>query len=554
MTEAVAYLRRRTVWRSLKTYWAWVGRAIGWWSILYLIFWLVIFALSGAEMVTTLAQPAPLTVPYAVALAVALLFLGLLTSGRVPPVIVDRRDLYRLALAPSPPFAVLRYRLTLRRAVVAAVAAVLAGLWSFLAPRYFHVAAPWAAPAAALLAMTYGDVAWLRYSGFRLRDDVGVAARRAAAWLVAAVAVTTGLATWLAYTAWTAGGAASGGGAWLATSPVGAALADLGPLAALTSASPVVLLVPLALALAAQAAVRRSLAERFPPRFAAQSLVLTQLQAMRAFQLLAGLAGMRLGQEGDAGERARLLAALHDRPGATRPARSLKPPGLDQPRWRAVAWRTANELYRRPRLAQVRSALLTIGAAVSLLAAAQVVAGVPAPALTGEVLDGVGAAAAAPTTFAGTFAGALGLLLAALVTARAGAGLLGPGMVRTGLPLAPSERARGRTYPALWLFAAATLVAAPLLALVRSTTGGTLPEPATLLTTLMAYAGLLLTCLVSLEKYASWSGAAATRWEPQVVAALLVALPMLVLVALGVPTWVMPAQFLLLAIVWLVEV
>ena len=38
------------------------------------------------------------------------------------------------------------------------------------------------------------------------------------------------------------------------------------------------------------------------------------------------------------------------------------------------------------------------------------------------------------------------------------------------------------------------------------------------------------------------------------VAALLLALPMLVLVALGVPTWVVPAQFFLLAIVWIVEV
>jgi hypothetical protein len=72
--------------------------------------------------------------------------------------------------------------------------------------------------------------------------------------------------------------------------------------------------------------------------------------------------------------------------------------------------------------------------------------------------------------------------------------------------------------------------------------------------TLMAYAGLLLTCLVVLEKYSSWSGASVGRWEPQVVAALLVALPMLVLVALGVPTWVLPVQFFLLAVVWIVEV
>src|SRR5690606_14134656 len=117
-----------------------------------------------------------------------------------------------------------------------------------------------------------------------------------------------------------------------------------GPLAALTEANPLVLVVPLLLTLVAHMAVRQSLRGEFPPRFAAQSLVLTQLQAMRTFQLLAGIAGVRGGQEADGGHRARLLAALHDRPGATRPARSLKPPGLEQAAWRAIAWRTANEL------------------------------------------------------------------------------------------------------------------------------------------------------------------------------------------------------------------
>jgi hypothetical protein len=325
-------------------------------------------------------------------------------------------------------------------------------------------------------------------------------------------------------------------------------------LSALTEPSPLVLLTPALLALCAHLAVRRSLLERFPPRFAAQSLVLTQLQAMRTFQLLAGIAGVRGGQEADAGHRARLLAALHDRPGATKPTRSLRPPGLDQPAWRAIAWRTASELYRRPRVAQVRLALLTISAGVALLAAAQVMSAVPAPAPTGPVLDGVGAAAAAPTTFAGTFAGALGVLLAAFLTARAGAGLLGPGLARSGLPIGAADRSRGRTTPALWVFAAATVVAFPVFMQVRSLTGGGMHDPATLLMTLMAYAGLLLTCLVVLEKYSSWSGASVGRWEPQVVAALLVALPMLVLVALGVPTWVLPVQFFLLAVVWIVEV
>lgn len=547
MTDAIAYLRRRTVWRSLHSYRVWVGRAIGWWSILYLIFWLVVFALSGAEMVTTLTQPFPLSVPLAAAAVVGVLFLGLLTSGRAPSVVLDRRDLFRVALAPSTPLKVMRYRMNLRRSLVVVGAALVGGLWSFIAPHYFHVGAPWAAPAAALVALAHFEIGWLRYAGYRGTDAVGAAARTAAMWLVVAACATTAVAVWTGYRSSMAGGADGSGG-------VGGVLALLGPLSALTHPSPAVLVVPLLLALLAHLAVRRSLQVRFPPRFAAQSLVLTQLQAMRTFQLLAGIAGVRGGQEADAGHRARLLAALHDRPGATRPARSLKPPGIDQPAWRAIAWRTASELHRRPRVAQVRLALLTIGAAMALLGAAQVLSGVPAAPPTGAVLDGVGAAAAAPTTFAGSFAGALGVLLAAFLTARAGAGLLGPGLARSGMPIGASDRSRGRVTPALWIFACATIVALPLLTLVRSLTGGAMPDPSTLLTTLMAYAGLLLTCLLTLEKYSSWSGASASRWEPQVVAALLVALPMLVLVALGVPTWVLPAQFLLLAIVWIVEI
>ncbi len=110
-------------------------------------------------------------------------------------------------------------------------------------------------------------------------------------------------------------------------------------------------------------------------------------------------------------------------------------------------------------------------------------------------------AAAAPITFAGTFAGALGVLLAAFLTARAGAGLLGPGLARSGLPIGASDRSRGRTTPALWVFAGVTVIALPLFLLVRSVTSGGMPDPSTLLLTLIANDGLLLTSLVVLEKY-----------------------------------------------------
>ena len=104
MNAAVAYLRRRTVWRAMHTYRVWVGKAVGWWSVLYLIFWLVIFALSGAEAIQRRDQPFSHAVPTYAALLVAALFLLRAFSGRTPPVVLDRRDLFRLGLAPVVPW------------------------------------------------------------------------------------------------------------------------------------------------------------------------------------------------------------------------------------------------------------------------------------------------------------------------------------------------------------------------------------------------------------------------------------------------------------------
>ncbi|MEI2422031.1 hypothetical protein V6O07_17265, partial [Arthrospira platensis SPKY2] len=78
------------------------------------------------------------------------------------------------------------------------------------------------------------------------------------------------------------------------------AWAALGPAGALATHHPLVLAVPALLAIAMHRAVRRSLAAAWPPRFAPQSQVLTQLHAMRAFQMIAGVAGLPTRREADA--------------------------------------------------------------------------------------------------------------------------------------------------------------------------------------------------------------------------------------------------------------
>lgn len=518
--RAVADLRRRTLGRAGRGYLVWVGRAVGWWTIGYLVFWMVVFGIGAVESLPVLDPPLPAAVPAALAALAALAFASLATTGRAPPLALDRRDLYRLGLAPAPPYAVLRWRLRARRVAAAAVGALVGALWSLLAPALAAASAPWAAPALALAAVAWVDLGWLRYAGFRPTHVDGRAARRAA---VAGIAV-----------------AGVGGlvGAALAIG-LGAGWAALGPAGALVSAAPVVLALPALLALAAHYAVRRSLAHAWPPRFAPQSLVLSQLQAMRTFQLIARAAGLPMRGEADAFERDRLLAALHDRPDAVRPCRSLRPPAADAPVWRALAWRAASAWVRRrtwPRLASIAS---TLGASAAALGA-------------GGIASGLGAAAAPQTGFVdpGTAFGQ-GVLVAAAVfgaawwAARAWGPWLGPSLPGGTLPVDAGTRTTGRL-----AVGAAALGVGTLLAAIAGVFAGLGPSGAAAL----GAAVLLATVGVVLEKYGSWSGVGARGWEAQLIAALVAAAPTMLAVAFGVPGLAAIGSAVVLAIVWLIPV
>src|SRR5690606_16646164 len=223
--SAVAYLRRRNVGRAADDYRRWIGRAVGWWTVLYLLFWVVVFAVAGVESLAPLERRLPHPGGlFALAGLVALLAAGL--GGRTPPVILDRRDLYRLGLGLQRPWHVLRWRWLVKQASGVAAALLLGGAWSLVAPAWFGLSAPYAAPAQLLL------------------------------------------------------GGASG--------PFADPLSLLDPLGGLTRATPLTLVVPALLALASHLCVRRTLAHDWPPRFAPQSLVLSQVQALRTFELMAG--------------------------------------------------------------------------------------------------------------------------------------------------------------------------------------------------------------------------------------------------------------------------
>jgi len=527
----VRYLRRRTVGRAANSYRRWIGRAVGWWTILYLIFWLVVFAIAGVETLAPLASFLPSPVGILAALA-SVVLLATLAGGRSPTLTLDRRDLYRLGLAPQQPWRVLRWRYSVKQAG-AAVAGLLAGaVWSLLTPALFGFQAWYAAPALALLALVLLDLRWLRYAGHAHHGEHparGAANRDSlvigGVLLVALVAVGV-----FHFTA--------------ATVPE--ALALIQPLAGLTENSPWVLSLPLLALLNTQLAVRSSLRNEWPPRFGPQSLVLSQMQALRASQvliLMAGIGGggMGLGGLSDDGERRRLLDALHDRPGATKPRRSLPLPPSHAPQWQALAWRTASALYRRPLVRLGFTLLLALLAVVAALAASGLA---PAIATTPETPVPTGSTA-------GMLGGALGVLLAALFLARSASGLLGPYFDIGVRPVDPLTRSFGRALPAMTLLVVLLL---PATVLLTSLGGAGAPPLGELLPFIVGAASLIGLVVLALEKYSSWSGAAASRIEPQLVAAMLAALPALLLGAFGMGDWTLITQFLLLGLVAIIPV
>lgn len=556
--EAVRYLRKLTVGRATTSYFRWVGRAIGWWTILYMIFWLIIFAIAGVQSLAPLSVYVPSPAGVLAVISVAVLVI-VMAGGKAPPLTLDRRDLYRLGLGPQRPLDVLSWRYRVKQAG-AAVGALLAGVvWSLLAPAVFGFNALYAAPALAALAMALLDLRWLRYVANHVHGEHQ--ARKAAdqaSWLLGGAALLAA--------ALTAAGhylpVLTAGGAELARS-----LQAVSPLAALTTNSPFTLALPLALFVLSRVAVRRTLAGEWPPRFAPQSLVLTQIQALRTFQMMSALAGMGAGASGglsaglsDDGERRRLLDSLHDRPGATKPRRSLPLPAANAPQWAALAWRTAVALYRRPLLRLGLSLLFALSASAAVLVASGGGQGL----LTGSRIFGGAAALPGPagTLDAGPasapagssmFGGALAVLFAALILGRAASGLLGPHFDIGVRPLDAVTRSFGRTLPAMVVLVA-LLVPAALAVAWLGAGSGLLPNLVELVPAVVGSLSTIGIVVLALEKYSSWSGAAANRIEPQLVAAMLAALPALVLGAFGVGEWTVITQFLLLGIVALIAV
>jgi hypothetical protein len=529
--RAVSFLRRRTLLRSARAYARWVGRAVGWWTVAYLVFWLAVFVASGVQLaLVPAAEPLPAELA-ALASAGLAVWLALPLRARVPPVHLDRRDLVRLALAPVPPRAALGYRLWLRSGAAALGGAALGAAWSLFAGSYLRFAAPWAALTVAALAVARVQLAWLRYVGASAATPADRGAGRLGGLLALAAALSAASPALLAL---------------LGSAPRW----DLAVTSGLAAGGPAVALAPLALLAVSWLAVRSSLAESWPPRFAAQCLVLSQLGGLRALQLFSAAAGLDLGGGAQGAERERLLAALHDRPGSLRPARSLRRPAPGGPAWLALAWRTASALYRRPARQWPRLALQALAATAAGLAVSGA-AGL-APIAPGAPASGGASSAVAPAlpgaALGASLGGPVAVLVAGFLIAQAVAALLGPAPPSRLAPLAPAARTWGRLLPVL---AALAVVAALAALLLDAVSAG---PPGGAATAVAGFVALTLAAALVLEKYSSWTGVPPTRLEPKAVAAIVVALPALLLEAFGYASWTLVAQWVLLGVVLLVDV
>jgi hypothetical protein len=466
--QAVAFLRRRTLGRATKGYIAWIGRAVGWATILYLLFWLVVFFISGLQLLNPLDAPVAPIAPVAAALT-ALAALATPFVSRVPPIVLGRRDVYRLALAPVSPWLSARWPFTVRWLGLGLLGLLLGGVWTLASPYWTLAPAPWAGPALALLLIAWHNLRWLAYAERELpllqRSSLALALGAALLALLALVAP------------------------------------EVSPASAFHSASPVSLLLPLLLALHTFWRVRVSLRDTFPPRFAAQSFVLSELQAARTLSVLAALAGS--GAVMEAGERRHLLEVLHDRPGAIRPKRSLPLPRPSWPQWVALAWRSGLALYRR------------------------------------SLWDGLwllGLVAAVGATSLMDLQGGVAAFIAALLFGRTCALLLGPDLSGRTLPIDPQTRTLGRVMPGAVIATAGIVLTS--LAFLMAGLAVTPTSLAILLT-------LPLLNLGTLEKYSARSQLPPSRTEAWAVAALIAWSPVLILGGLGVPELIVPAQLFL---------
>jgi hypothetical protein len=328
--EAIWYVRRLTLTRGLRGYVDWVARAVGWGTVAWMLFWLVIYAIASAQLLPKLTPPiASRNLPsiFSGLAAVGLLFVAI--RSRTPPAFLGRRDLYRLGLPALPGEDVMTWPLAQARGARFALGAVLGGAWTLVGSAWFGLGVPFAALALGLVWMASLDLEWLAYAA-RDRDN---RAANLGLGLMLTIVIGSSLTVWLF---------------------------GMGLLSALWQGHLTHLIVPVALAGVGWVFTSRSLNAGYPSRFASHAQILSELRAMQFMMLLTR-------QMPDPDQQRRLRDQLRDAPTAIRPHRFLPAPDASRGPLAGLAWRTALTLYRRPLLEQLDLLVRMVAVAVSSL-------------------------------------------------------------------------------------------------------------------------------------------------------------------------------------------
>jgi hypothetical protein len=467
--SAARFVRRLSLSRGLSSWVVYVGKAIGWGTVVWMVGWVVIAIIAGAEVLPTFKQPiSAKLLPIILSSLAGVWLLFSASRSATPPINLNGRDVYRLALTAEDAREVMDWPLWFARVFRFVVAFILGAIWTLISSYWFNTFTPFAALTLGCLAAFTLDLEWLAYSA---RGSENHAARRWLNMLVLLVLVFS-----------LAGGAFGFGltsGMWN---------------------SSVLGVLPVALLVLGIVGSRASLEHGYPPRFAAQSQVLSTLRSMMLMSLVAR-------SRPDPDQHRRLRDQLLNRASSVRPTRSLPLPALDSSVLVGVAWRSALTLYRRPVFDQIG---LMVQLALVAFSSSSIVSGVG-----GFLLRAV----------------ALGFLLPRLV---------GPAMPIMSMPIRSSERSLGRTLPGLVIIAVVGLVGLIGLSVLND------PLDPALLGMTRAMLGLLL-----LEKVATWAGFASTGAEAAVSAGTLALVPAALLETLGIGSYTLMAQVVVMIVLLL---
>ncbi len=157
-------LRFLTLSRGVKRYKDWIARTIGWAVVVYMAVWSIFYLVAGIQLALRDIQEVTILIPtQALAVMFGCAWLGAVFLPQLPQVILNRRDIIRLALTPILPTQVLAWGFWQQRIIWGLFGTLLGGFWWLFTPKLFGFNPLFAPLCLALGFASVVDWRWLRY-------------------------------------------------------------------------------------------------------------------------------------------------------------------------------------------------------------------------------------------------------------------------------------------------------------------------------------------------------------------------------------------------------